>query len=217
MLAAAEQQRVFALDLPGFGGSISLDADYSIAGYVHTLRQFAAAVGVTRFRFICHSLGGQVCLGLALDAPSLVESLVLIDAAGSYDRKEYLERLSRGTAGRVRPDRDPGISALLHGDVEILRRLLDNEPVILAALGSFRENYHNRLRDLHAPALIIWGADDPIFPVAYAFFLKENIEGSVLRVVANAGHSPQLSEPGLVLDWIREFNAGPTNGREPMP
>jgi len=46
MLAAAEQQRVFALDLPGFGGSISLDADYSIAGYVHTLRHSPRPLGL---------------------------------------------------------------------------------------------------------------------------------------------------------------------------
>ena len=215
MLEAAREHRVFAVDLPGFGGSVSLTPDYSIPRFVRTLRQFAAAVEVPRFHFVCHSLGGQVCLGLSLDAPSLVGSMTLVDSAGSYDQKEFLERMSRGRMGRIRPERDPSVSGAVRGSSDLLQRLLGNEPSVLAALSSFQVNYHNRIRDVGVPTLIVWGADDVIFPVEYAFFLKENIAGSTLRVAQGAGHAPQLSSPALVLDWIERFHAGLGPRREP--
>lgn len=209
IVAASRQRRVFAIDLPGFGGSVSVEADYSIPAYVRTLRELASAVEVPRFHLVCHSLGGQVCLGLSLDSPTLVASLTLVDSAGSYDRREFVERLTQGRIGRMHsehaPLMAPGTSS---SGNEVVERLLGNEPTLMASLGSFRQNYRNRVREVLVPTLIVWGSDDPLFPVDYAFFLKENIVGSTLRVVPGAGHEPHLLEPDVVLGWISDFHAG---------
>jgi pimeloyl-ACP methyl ester carboxylesterase len=205
-VAASAQHHVFALDLPGFGGSVMIAPDYSIPAFVHVLREFAVAVEVPRFHFVCHSLGGQVCIALSLDAPALMGSMTLIDAAGAYDQREFLERVSRGRIGRMRPGHQPGLPSDPRSGSELLWRLLGNEPTMLAAIGSFGQNYHNRVRDVRVPTFIVWGVADPIFPVDYGFYLKENIEGSTLRVVADAGHEPHLVEPQLVLGWINEFH-----------
>ena len=63
--------------------------------------------------------------------------------------------------------------------------------------------------------VVVWGEDDPLFPVDYAFFLKENIAGAALRIVPAAGHAPQLMAPALLLDWLEELHARTQGGVGP--
>lgn len=42
---------------------------------------------------------------------------------------------------------------------------------------------------------LIWGADDPLFPVAHATRAHALIEGSRLAVIEGAGHTPQAERP----------------------
>ncbi|MCK5690806.1 alpha/beta hydrolase, partial [Myxococcota bacterium] len=207
---AATRHRVFAVDLPGFGGSTTSSNNYSITAFVRTLRQFAAGVEQEQFHLVCHSLGGQVCLALSLDHPKLVKSLTLIDAAGTYNQEEFIQRMTRTRAGislgDIRIARNAGFEMLLGGNLAILKRILGHDPFILSALASFKSSYRSRVRDLQVPTLIIWGIDDPLFPADYGFYLKENIEGSFLRLIPNAGHTPQLSDPDLIEELVSDFH-----------
>ena len=207
---AATRHRVFAIDLPGFGGSTSSTNEYSIIAFVRALRQFAAGIEEEEFHLVCHSLGGQVCLALSLDHPKLVKSLTLIDAAGTYNQEEFIQRMTRTRAGislgDIRIARNAGFEMLLGGNLAILKRILGHDPFILSALASFKSSYRSRVRDLQVPTLIIWGIDDPLFPADYGFYLKENIEGSFLRLIPNAGHTPQLSDPDLIEELVSDFH-----------
>ena len=84
VLELAGRERVVAVDLPGFGGSVRADDDYSIDAYVRFLGAFTRRLGLERVHLVCHSLGGQICLGAALHDPEWLGSLTLIDAAGIY-------------------------------------------------------------------------------------------------------------------------------------
>ncbi|TMC73121.1 MAG: alpha/beta fold hydrolase [Chloroflexi bacterium] len=52
-----------------------------------------------------------------------------------------------------------------------------------------------RLSELKAPVQIIWGADDPLFPVAHAARAHALIARSRLAVLEGAGHTPQAERP----------------------
>ena len=52
-----------------------------------------------------------------------------------------------------------------------------------------------KLGDLSLPVQLIWGADDPLFPVAHATRAHALIEGSRLAVIEGAGHTPQAERP----------------------
>ena len=52
-----------------------------------------------------------------------------------------------------------------------------------------------RLNELRIPVQLIWGADDPLFPVAHAERALEMIAGSKLTVIEGAGHTPQAERP----------------------
>jgi pimeloyl-ACP methyl ester carboxylesterase len=52
-----------------------------------------------------------------------------------------------------------------------------------------------RLNELKIPVQLIWGADDPLFPVAHAERAQSLIESCELAVIEGAGHTPQSERP----------------------
>jgi pimeloyl-ACP methyl ester carboxylesterase len=52
-----------------------------------------------------------------------------------------------------------------------------------------------RLDELQIPVQLIWGAQDPLFPLAHATRAHSLIKGSKLAVIEGAGHTPQAERP----------------------
>jgi pimeloyl-ACP methyl ester carboxylesterase len=52
-----------------------------------------------------------------------------------------------------------------------------------------------RLNELKIPVQLIWGANDPLFPLAHATLAQSLIKGSKLAVIEGAGHTPQAERP----------------------
>jgi pimeloyl-ACP methyl ester carboxylesterase len=85
--AFAEQHRVIALDLPGFGHSpmpswpIS-DRSISISGYARMLDRLLDQLEIDAAAVVGNSMGGFIGAELAIAFPQRVERLVLVSAAG---------------------------------------------------------------------------------------------------------------------------------------
>jgi pimeloyl-ACP methyl ester carboxylesterase len=45
------------------------------------------------------------------------------------------------------------------------------------------------------PVLIVWGADDPLFPLEHAERAHRDLPGSRLAVIEGTGHTPQAEKP----------------------
>ena len=52
-----------------------------------------------------------------------------------------------------------------------------------------------RLDRIKVPVLIIWGANDPLFPVAHAERAHSLLPSSKLAIIQGAGHTPQAEKP----------------------
>jgi 4,5:9,10-diseco-3-hydroxy-5,9,17-trioxoandrosta-1(10),2-diene-4-oate hydrolase len=52
-----------------------------------------------------------------------------------------------------------------------------------------------QLDRITAPVLLIWGANDPLFPLEQAKRARELIPSARLAVIAGAGHTPQAERP----------------------
>ena len=55
------------------------------------------------------------------------------------------------------------------------------------------------------PTLVIWGAEDKVFPIANAERLRTDIEGSEVHIIEDAGHLPQLEQTEAFLDVLLPF------------
>ena len=78
----ADRHRVYALDLVGFGRSDKPEADYCLPFFARFVRDFMDCQGIERATLVGNSLGGSIALQFAIDFPSRVEKLVLVDSAG---------------------------------------------------------------------------------------------------------------------------------------
>lgn len=75
------QHRVYAPDLPGFGGT-GTPADCSPAFFERFVRHFLDVMRIDRAVLVGNSLGGLAALRVALNTPSRVSALCLVGSAG---------------------------------------------------------------------------------------------------------------------------------------
>ena len=197
-----------AMDLPGFGRSAKpAHFDYSIDGYGRWLDAFRRHLGWERCRVLVHDWGA---LGLTLGAH--IERLVVINAVPFLPgykwhrfariwRTPVLGELFQGTTTRWGLKRFlPGMSEDFvdsiwdhydHGTQRAVLKLYRSAPP--EALARAKE----RLGDISAPALVIWGDDDQYLPTRFAHAYGEALGGEV-EVIDGAGHWPWIDKPELI-------------------
>jgi pimeloyl-ACP methyl ester carboxylesterase len=73
--------RVLRYHRPGYGGSSPLTAPLTFTFEVATFRGLMRSLGIERAHVIGHSASGCIALQLAIDAPDIVHSLVLLEPA----------------------------------------------------------------------------------------------------------------------------------------
>jgi len=242
----SERHRVFAPDLPGFGRSEKPRARYGIPYFARFLERYMRGRGLRSAAIVGTSMGGRIALELALEKPSLVRKLVLVNTLGLGRPKVQMtyglvtiprvgEALMRVAGNALRwapPKMIRRIAARYTGSSAGLERTMDD-----TYIGNLREMYaadgfhgaylatvrslvspravmsghydlSKRLNELKIPVQLIWGADDPLFPVAHAARAHALIKRSRLAVIEGAGHTPQAERPeefNRVLDrFLRE-------------
>ena len=181
--ALARTHRVYAPDLPGFGGSAKPQTDYSPAFFGRFAAGLLDALGLERAAVLGNSLGGLTALRLALSEPARVGSLILVDSAGLGRSATYALRSLTApgygelaiawawskaqllfahpqlapapwTAEQYRLAQQPGF---LEAALAALRAQLD--------LGGQREVLLDRLPQLRMPTLVVWGARQGVSPL----------------------------------------------------
>ncbi len=128
-------------------------------------------------------------------------------------------KMVRRVAARYSGATDGATSAIDDAYIEDLRQLYETEEFHNAYLATVRGLIHpkalvngqhdvtRRLNELKIPVQLIWGADDPLFPLAHAARAHSLIEHSRLAVIEGAGHTPQAERPeqfNRVLDRFLE-------------
>lgn len=203
--------QVLVVDLPGHGGSANVRAD---------LRRTADMVaqmggGGT---YVGYSLGGRVCLHLALMYPHLVRSLVLIGAhPGIADADE---RAARRASDDALADQllDVGLEAFLAewmtlplfggfdtGEADRADRLRNTPEGLAASLRMAGTGEQlplwPRLRELNMPVLAMAGADDAKF-AAVAEQIATAVPAGRHRLISGAAHAAHLQQPAEVSEAI---------------
>ena len=73
------------------------------------------------------------------------------------------------------------------------------------ALFSGHHDVTRRLNELNIPVQLIWGANDPLFPVVQASRAQSLIKRSQLAVIEGAGHTPQAERPDEFNRVLHDF------------
>ena len=153
-------------------------------------------------------------LGLGRPSIQLYYGLVTLPRVGEAFMKVAREALQRAPARLIRrvAARYQGASADLdrtmdEGYLADLREMYAADGYPDAYLATIRSlvtpkalfgahyDHTKRLKELKMPVQLIWGADDPLFPVAHASRANTLIADSRLAVIEGAGHTPQAERP----------------------
>jgi pyruvate dehydrogenase E2 component (dihydrolipoamide acetyltransferase) len=209
---------VYALDLPGHGGSTKEVGDGSRGSLVDAVSGFMDAVGIEEAHVFGHSLGGAVAASLALKHPERVRSLALIASAGLGEEinADYIE----GFIAAERRKEMKNVLGLLFADPELVNRQLVNDVIRFKRLDGVNEALRKvadnvfpdgkqadvpDLSAVDAPMLVIWGSEDRILPVSHS----ENVPGNArVEVLEGVGHMPQMEAAGQVNRLIGDFLDG---------
>lgn len=231
----AEDHRVVAPDLLGYGESDQPAVDYTMERHVRTVEGFVDELDLAPVTVVGLSMGGGIGLGLALDSPDLLDRLVLVDSYGlgrdlpngrlTYllSRVQAFNKAAIAVFRRSRRAVAAGLSGIVHDvaalDPEVVdaTQRLARQPGAGRAFRGFRASevtrngyrttYVDRFPEVVVPTLLLHGAEDEVFPVDWARRAADRIPDAELHVLEACAHWPPRERPGEVVERIAAFVA----------
>jgi pimeloyl-ACP methyl ester carboxylesterase len=230
--ALAARFRCIVPDLPGFGASakpLGPDAPYGWVRYARFLTQLLDALGVDSAHVAGHSMGGGVSLTFAADHPTRIRKLAAIDAAcypfplplkaritqapglGPLVFKRFYGRalfhdyfrndVWSGHAGIDLEQvdeyyRDFNAPGARDAAYEVMLHSMNPQPVA------------DRVKDIQADTLVLWGADDRLFDKSLAERLAREIPRAKLTILEGVAHTPHEERPAETAKILLEHFTG---------
>jgi pimeloyl-ACP methyl ester carboxylesterase len=228
--ALADEYRVHAIDLPGFGDSVKpLRAAYDPAFFARAVNGFLDACGIERAHLIGNSMGGRVAFEVGFRSPARVGRIVGLTPSLAWLRDRPwtpLVKALRPELGLIQITPRPVIDEVVRrfvpggrdgwsavGVDEFLRAYMQprGRAAFYAALRNIYldepegdEGFWTRLRELQNESLFVWGQKDRLVPIAFARHVREALPGAQ-HVELPCGHVPQLEAPRETHAAIKRF------------
>jgi pimeloyl-ACP methyl ester carboxylesterase len=237
----AQERRVLALDLPGFGLTPEPREKIAIPWYGRCVESFCEQLNLGQVAVVGNSMGGFIAAEVAIQFPSRVSRLVLVSAAGISSTN--VRRRPILVAGRI--------AAAIAANTAARHRTIASRPTArhlspfafvarypkrlradLVYEGFFKGtgkpgfddalranldyDFTDRLPEVGVPTLIIWGENDSIIPARDANEFERLIPDSRKVVMQETGHIPMAERPQAFNDLLMDFLAetGPAEEKE---
>jgi pimeloyl-ACP methyl ester carboxylesterase len=217
--------RLIVVDIRGHGRSDKPECCYTRIDFAYDIKLLLDALHIARADVVGHSLGSMITQVLAEEWPQRVRKVVLVSSTagprlGSPPRKPAFDYAAeiRKLKEPIDPD-SPFMVAWWDSPKPVnpdfirrQRRDAANIPlaVWLAVLdqGATFADLQRNLPKLKAPALLIWGSEDPIMDEEGRQTLREALPSATVKVFEGLGHNPFWEDPQAVADVINKFVDG---------
>jgi 3-oxoadipate enol-lactonase len=218
--ALAPRYRVLRYDLRGQGKTAATPGPYSIASLGRDLVELWDALGVTRTHLVGLGLGGSISLGLAIDHPGRIASLVpcccrarmVPEFAAMWHQlysaveKGGVEPIVEPTAQRWFTDAFKVANPGVLDDVRAMIRATSREGYLGVVSAFLGLDLEDRLGAIGAPTLYIGGADDKLGgPAELMRGLAAKVPGARFAAVPEAAHIANIQNPSGFNRILREF------------
>jgi pyruvate dehydrogenase E2 component (dihydrolipoamide acetyltransferase) len=217
--AVAEAAPVIALDLPAHGQSTPKLPGSTLKDLSNFVVRFLDALNVERVHAVGHSMGGAIAARMALDHPSRVASLTLVNSAG-LGHEINMGYIDGFVAAESRRELKPVVEQLFADPALVTRQLVDDLlkfkriDGVTAALQSLATGVFPGGRQAETPALelastgkpvlVVWGREDRIIPAGHAGHAPA---GATVEVFDGAGHMAMMEKAGDVNALVRRHIA----------
>lgn len=201
----ARRHTVYTVDMLGFGESPKTAPTITIGDQAAAIIALLDAEGLAEADIIGNSVGGWVAATVAADYPDRVRRLVLVDAAGFRAMFEgpppvdFYPQDAEAMAdllAHVRHDPATHTPAFAEAALAAARASGDGQAAEAVGKGMFASPRLEDVADrVSAPTLVIWGAEDRLFPPAIADLVAGHVRGARKLLIPEAGHFPHLDNP----------------------
>lgn len=199
-----DKVELVAPDLPGFGESDMVPAAWTNADYARLVVRLADQLGIGRFALIGHSRGAAISLVIATepDSRGRVERMVFTGGAGIKPRRraKYYGKVGMAKVGKAAAavGGAPGrkLQQNIRGKVASADWLAVPEALRGTLSNVLAEDLSDRLPQVSAPTLLMWGDRDEDTPMWMAEKMEREIPGAGLVVLRGGGHYAYAEQAG---------------------
>ena len=194
--------RLILTQYPGYGDEAGGDAPFSIPSCGAHVCRLLDELGVERASLVGLSLGGAVSLQFALDYPARVRRLVLADTMSGVWTQKFRRFI----------DHAHDLMFELNLIFAFSERYLEENEALFkqqkqawrsmdvarytAMLRTIRDwSIDERLGEIEAPALVLWGSEDIEIPRVYSERLASALPHAILSVIEGSGHKSCADRP----------------------
>ena len=224
------QWRTIRIDGPGFGRSTPPQGDVQPSRYSTAVCDVLDALGIETALFAGCSWGGQVGAHFAVQSPDRCRGVLMMNTplapsvgghrplilgtrwlgSTSFWGRGVARSMIAEPTTRAHPERVTDFVAAFRSfdrraAATTVRTVLARSPGLADVLPGLR-----------APATILMGAQDRLYPPAEAMALAQRAVNASVEVVASCGHLAPLEAPQAVvaaLESLRDRAAGPVDAR----
>ena len=206
--------RVIAPSLPGADDSSALDGIDGPEDVVFWLLDLFLLLQLERAVLLGCGLGGWLAAEFAVRYPERLSGLVLVDAYGLHVPGALAEDEFALTPAMLRPllfaDPESELARATVPEVEPPERA---EAAIHARVAAARLAWQfpydvklrSRLRRVRLPALVLWGEQDRLVPLAHAHAYAEALPEARVVVLPGAAHYPYLETAHAFVEEVSQF------------
>ena len=184
----------------------------SVTGLVDYVVDFVNEKGYDKVNVLGNSLGGHISLLYALAQPEKISSIILTGSSGLFEsamgtsfpkRGDYVFIKTKTEATFFRPE--VATKELVDEVFDIVNDRNKAIRVIATAKSAVRHNLGDKLHQIEAPTLLVWGRQDNITPAFVGEKFHELIENSRLVFLEECGHAPMMEHPAVFNEHLGTF------------
>jgi pimeloyl-ACP methyl ester carboxylesterase len=220
----SKRYRLIVVDIRGHGRSDKPECCYARIDFAYDIKLLMDALHVARADVVGHSLGSMITQVLAEEWPDRVGKVVLISSTGGPRPGSQPKKPAFDFAAEIRKLKEPidpdspfmvawwDSPKPVNPDF-IRRQRRDAAQIPLAVWlavldqGANFADLQRNLPKLQAPALLLWGSDDPIMEEEGRQTLREALPSADVKVFDGLGHNPFWEDPQTVAQVINRFLA----------
>ena len=220
----AKDYHIIAPDMAGHGEtSYDPNANYSIPTQTAWLAKLLAHLGIDKAHLVGSSMGGFIAADFAISHPQITQSATLLDPAGITSPEP-------SNIGRVfaEEERNMFLPVTLAEFREFFAMVMAKPPYmpkfILNTIAeghvARREAYahifsdffdkdflEDKLKNLKAPVLLIWGQQDRVLHVSAAPIWQAGLKNCQTIIWDDLGHVPSMEAPKRTVNAMNKFIA----------
>ncbi len=193
-----------AFDLPGHARSGGSGAQ-SVEDYCNFIYEFIKRAGFDKIVLAGHSMGGAVAQVFALRHSKVLEGLILIGTGARLRVTDFVLENAKNGINMTEYAYSAKTGSELIREAESEFELTSPAVRYDDFLACDKFDIMQDVGKIRTKTLIICGEEDQMTPPKYSLYLRDNISGSALKLIPEAGHMVMWEQPESVNSAIGAF------------